>query len=168
MTRARASVPSLESRMYTTTWAVLYRMFFSREIYAVDDNELVIPWIPCRWDFRLNACSPQGERTRRDRLALLRWSPFTISSIKPVLSRSIPSRGFQLLGRTRILSTERSNDKYLCTLCRGLQDNFPWDPIKRTNTYLVQFYKKYKKNIYVLITSVKKLQYTIWLIFCFF
>lgn len=27
----------------STTWAVLYRVFFSREIYAVDDNELVIP-----------------------------------------------------------------------------------------------------------------------------
>lgn len=67
MTRARTSVPSLEPCTYSTMWAVLYRMFFSREIYVVGDNELVIPWIPCRWDFRLHTCPPQGERTRRDR-----------------------------------------------------------------------------------------------------
>lgn len=141
MTRARTSVPSLNSCTYSTTWAMLYRMFFSREIYAVDDNELVIPWIPCRWDFRLNACPPQGEQTRRDRLTLLRWSPSTISSIKPVLSRSIPSRGFSYLA-VREFCPRIDRTINICILCRGLQDNFPWDPIQRTNTYFVQFYKK--------------------------
>lgn len=127
MTRARASVPSLEQpRTYSTTWAVLYRMFLSREIYAVDDNELVIPWIPCRWDFRLHACPPQGERNASWSLALLRWSPPTISS-KPVLSRSIPSQGFQLAVREFCPRSDRTINIYI--LRRVVQDNFPWAPI---------------------------------------
>lgn len=40
-TRAWVSVPSLASGWYA--WATLYRVFFSRGIYAVDDNELVSP-----------------------------------------------------------------------------------------------------------------------------
>lgn len=42
----REGIGPIATAAHTTTWAVLYRMFFSREIYAVDDNELVIPWIP--------------------------------------------------------------------------------------------------------------------------
>lgn len=88
---------------HTTTWAVLYRVFFSREIYAVDDNELVIPWIPCRWDFRLHARPPQG-RSRCDRSFSYVDRFLRYRGIKPVLSRSIRSRGFRLLGRARIPS----------------------------------------------------------------
>lgn len=120
----REGISPIARAVHTTTWAVLYRVFFSREIYAVDDNELVIPWIPCRWDFRLHACPLQG-RSRRDRSFLLHVDRFLrYRGIKTVLSRSIRSRWFQLLDRTRILSPSPflRNDRMINT--SAVRDDF--------------------------------------------
>lgn len=101
MSRARVSVPSLEP--YVRPRGRCFIVFFSRETYAVDDNELVIPWIPCRWDFRLHARPPQG-RSRRDRSLSSLIVSYDIDTSSPCCQDRYDRDGFSLLDRTRILS----------------------------------------------------------------